>query len=1087
MTGKSARKRTERWMAEWTAGLCLLLLALAFPTLAAPPLKFQRYGLEQGLSQSVVNAIAQDGPGFLWFATQDGLNRFDGYRFTVYRHHPEEPASLSASYVAALLTDREGGLWVGTELGLDRFVPGTGQFTHEPLGLGPVQVSALLQDRAGVLWVGTRAGLLRREADGSYTRFAYAPDAPDSLSDNRVNALVEDGLGQLWVGTDDGLNRLDRAKGTFTRFLHAPEDRSSLSDNRVLALYRARSGQLWIGTGNGLNRFHLVRQNFIRYYHGEPPGSLCNDRVNALIDDEQGRLWVGTEGGLCRYRAESDDFERYEHRPEDGASLSGNDVASFQVDRGGLLWIGTYGGGLSIWNRATEQFPHYLSASEGPLVRGRNSIEGLAFDRLGRIWAGTSSAGVFLVDRARDSVRLFQHRPDEPDSLAHDSVPSILEDRYGRIWLATHGGGLDMQGPGETGFRHHRHRSEDENSLSDDRVLSLHEDREGRLWVGTESGLDRHLGDGRFERWGNRLPNSYRNVDSRVGVVLDTVDGTLWAGGEGGLLRRRPGAIEFSHYRAEPGRPGSLSHTTVLSLYEDALGTLWVGTAAGLNRVEPDGEGIRFVPVTERDGLPNGVIYAIQSERNGRLWLSTNQGLVRYDPVAGRFEHFTVRDGLQSNEFYSMGTAMAPGGELVFGGLNGFNAFHPEKVSRNPRPPAVVFTELHLYHAQGNRVQDMGGVRELSLPVGTRVFAIGFAAVDFAEPAGNRFQYRMAGFSEDWVMLDDKHELSFTDLPAGVYRLEVKAANNSGLWGDKPSVLTITVLAPWWRTGWAQLGYILVLGGSLSAGFRHWRRRRQERAERRRSEAHAAQTQRTALEHECQDLLHQRAQLEQQVQAQSDENQALTHQLHELALSDAPTELANRRYVMLERAKLWSAEPKRGHALILLDLDGFARLNRRHGHAVGDRLLGEIAALLRRLCPESATLARWGGDEFLILVPACGVDETERLAERLRQRLATQEFLFDGERRGHLSCSLGICCHAFLAGGAVAAFEQALGLAERALDAAKHTSRNAWVLCGPGQEVPSQILNLELHVEELVDAGWLRVTSSLPKGHPIQW
>ena len=243
------------------------------------------------------------------------------------------------------------------------------------------------------------------------------------------------------------------------------------------------------------------------------------------------------------------------------------------------------------------------------------------------------------------------------------------------------------------GFTHYRHRADAPDSLSDDQVLAVHEGRRGEIWIGTEAGLDRYLGEGRFERLGEHLPLAYRNIDSRVGVILDSADGTLWAGGEGGLLRRRPGQAEFEHFRAEPGASNGLSHTTVLSLYEDFQGVIWVGTASGLNKIEMKRDNsLNFVAITERDGLPNGVVYAILGDKTGRLWLSTNQGLVRYDPISGHFDHYTLRDGLQSNEFYSMGRAAAGDGEFLFGGLNGFNAFYPDTITRNAHQPRVLFS-----------------------------------------------------------------------------------------------------------------------------------------------------------------------------------------------------------------------------------------------------------------------------------------------------------------------------------------------------------------------------------------------------------
>ncbi|MBI2380147.1 MAG: diguanylate cyclase [Gammaproteobacteria bacterium] len=1087
--------RTRRiWQGFATLSLWLLLMVGSSAAGENLPLKFQRYGLEQGLSQSVVTQIVQDARGFLWLGTQDGLNRFDGYGFRYYRHSHDQPDSLAANFISALLVDSHGRLWVGTELGLDRFVPEQGRFHHEKLlpvgqaGDEGLRVSALWEDRQGRLWVGTGNGLFLREESGTYMRQAFDAHDPESLSDNRINTLAEDGLGGLWIGTEEGLNRRDGASGKIQRFRRDPGDPSSLSDDRVLALHYTTNGQLWIGTVNGLNRFRPGQQDFLRYFSGtSPEAGLPSNRVQALSSDAKGRLWIGTERGLALRTEPGGGFQTLFREPQEPQGLAGDDITSFFTDRTGLQWLGTYGSGAAVWNPESARFSHYLSGRDGGPPRGSNRVESVSQDRLGRLWMGTADEGVFRLDRARRELKHFRSEPGKSGSLAHPRVSAIVEDRRGRMWFATHGGGLNRLDPGNERFQRWQHRSGDGQSLSDDRLLSLLEDRGGQLWIGGESGLDRYLDASEgFERLGDSLPVKFRNIDRRVNTILDTSDGRLWLGGDGGLLRRRENG-GFDLYQSQAHEPSSLSHTAVLSLFEDAQSRLWIGTAAGLNRVDGQGDSIRFLGPGQAPILRNGVIYAIAGDKEGLLWLSTNQGLWRFSPESGRIDQFGLRDGLQADEFSTTSQYTAPDGELFFGGINGLSSFRPEAIVAGHTPPRVLFSELREYRSDGSHSRDLGGVSEIALPAAARTFTISYAAADFVHPGANRFQYRMNGTGGDWVNLDHQRELSFTDLSRGDYRLEVRASSRDGQWAEAGGVLNIRVAGPWWRSSWAWLGYFLV-GTCLGLlGAMAWKQQRVQSRQRRQAEAKALQESLAQHEQELKALHLHIMSLEQHLQERIDENLALTSQLYELSMLDSLTELHNRRYISLNRDRLWPADVVRGHGLILLDIDGFIQLNRARGQAMGDRVLAQAATLLKNLCPEHACIARWGGDEFLILVANAGVEATETLAESLRVGFAQHEFLLGGEERTSLSCSLGACCHAFLPGAAEQGFEQALNLAERAMYAAKASSRNAWVLVGPGREAPARSLTGELSMTELLERGWIRAASSLPKGFAIRW
>jgi len=798
------------------------------PFAPQPPddLRFQRLSLEHGLSQNSVYAILQDQRGFLWFATQDGLNRYDGYDFQVYKSAPGRN-SLAHNFVRVLIQDPSGELWVGTDAGgLDRFDPVSATFVHyrnatgDSHSLSSDRVRALYLDRDGGLWVGTLDGGLNR-FDRDTNRFERF-----DLSNDDVWSILEDHSGVLWVGTEGGLHRLDREQGTVTVYRHHAADPTSLSNDAVWTIYEDHEGDLWVGTAGGLNRYDRQRDVFVRYRStlGDPH-SLSHDAVRAIFEDQDGVLWVGSEAGLNRFDRANQRFQRYFNDLSDAQSLSGNWVQAIYQDREGGLWFGTHGSGLSKLDRSTTQFVHYRAAAAAFDSLSHNLIWSILQDSAGVVWVGTGGGGLNKLYPDTGVFVTYRRNANNPYSLGADAVRAIAQDLDGVLWIGTESAGLDRFDDLRGKFVHYLHNPADPASLSHDAIRSLYVDRDGRLWVGTlGGGLDRlDPGSQRFIHYAPDPQNPYSLSDGAIWAIYQDRAGVVWVGtGAGGLNRLDPqDDARLVRYQADSQNPRSLSHNSVLAICEDQAGALWVGTfGGGLNKFDRESE--TFTHYREADGLPNDVVYGILEDGQGYLWLSTNKGLSRFDPRTETFRNFDAGDGLQSNEFNAGAYHKSLDGQMFFGGVNGFNAFYPDQLVENSFIPPLVLTHLTQGGVEIHSDVAVEHLSEVTLHWPNNFFEFEYAALSYARPDKNRYAYKLEGLDKDWNEVGAQRFGRYTNLPGGAFTLRIRGSNDDGVWNEQGLALKIVVVPPLWERGWFRGGIALLLAGLVIGGYQ-WR------------------------------------------------------------------------------------------------------------------------------------------------------------------------------------------------------------------------------------------------------------------------
>ena len=973
--------------------------------------QFSNVTTEHGLSAEFVHDVAQDGRGYMWFATQAGLNRYDGHVVRVYEHRPNNLRSLSHSFIWSLHVDSNGTLWVGTDRGLDRYDPATDSFVRSPLAakdLRGVRVRKVTQDARGWFWIGTLGdGLIGIDSlAGEVYRFR-ADGTAGALPHDNVIDVMQDRRGQLWVGTDGGgIARLDRAVPTFVVYQHEAGNDLSLSDNHIRRLVEDASGRFWIGTASGLSLFDPETARVTRIHHvPDDPMSLPSGQVLSIYPDDRGTIWVGTESGLAEWQPESGGFARYGASRVSRPALVNDRVNAIVQDRSGVLWLATHGG-VSAWNYLSDTFRYY-SASERFLAS--DVVTSIAEARDGTLWVGTYGGGLSRVRLAAGDVKHFRHAPADPRSLADDRVMAVHVDANDVVWAGTRSGGLCRLEPGSDRFDRFTYRPDDPSSIGGNAITSIFGASNGALWIGVfDGGLSRMQtgSDGQFTRFVHDPADPKSLSGNRVLTVAEDRSGQIWVGTEGrGLNRLRADASGFDRVDIESVVVSDGTDPvsgTPWEIHEASDGALWIGTLGqGLLRwsaEDRDRGRPRFEPFGVTEGL-SGEIYGIVEGAAGEPWLSSSRGLFQFEPRRRIVRRFDRNNGLRGNEFNQGARLRSRSGRVLFGSTSGLLGFYPGELPTNSRPPRV---DLRARLRAGDVFRAAAPNTEVVLNYLDAFVAFDFVALDFVSPDKNRYRYRLAGFDKDWTEVSTRSAI-YTSLPPGHYRFEVQASNNDGIWNHDAASMRVRVTPPPWQTFWA---YGLYLVGVLMVLTWWWTRQKRKRLKESEMLARLEQLvgERTA-----------------ELAGRNDELQALNTRLEEASVTDALTGLHNRRYVdqfiegeisMVRRCLFGEANPDkianppdspRQLFVMMIDLDGFKLINDTFGHYAGDLALIEVKERLVECCRKSDSVVRWGGDEFMVLGHTQTFDGALIMAEKVRRNIAKPRYDVGEGNSGRLS------------------------------------------------------------------------------------
>ena len=780
-------------------------------------LKFTHLTTNDGLSQGYVTAILQDRRGFMWFATRDGLNRYDGNTFVVYKNNSNDPRSLSSNFIQALMEDDKGYLWIATDAGVDKFDPGTERFTrylhdpNKPNSIGGAWVTSIARGSHDYLWFGTFDSGLDR-FDPATGRFTHYRNDSDGRFVGRITQVIEGRNGDIWFVGERGLFRLNTGTGEVSR---PPPTRNGLSADSV---YEDEAGNFWMLASSpivSLMKYDRPAERVTRFPLGASAvGALASTEnggsANGYIAaDGQSGLWVPSSLGLSYFDLRTERFTyRFQHDDTDPSSLDSNAIMSVYQDRSGVLWVGTENAGINVLNHRQEQFVRYGHHPGDPDSLSAGRIKSIYQDSNGVLWVGLFPRALDRFDRKTGKITHYLPKPREKNALGEGTnVNSIYRDAAGYLWVGGGGGGLDRLDERTGQFTHYSHNHGDPNSLISNNVYTIYGDRSGHIWVGQEGGVSRF--DPATSGFINYrpVPNNPTSFANTVWIIYQDRSGTLWLGTWGGSLARFDDQTKtFVNYGPDSRDPRRLNGGGINAILEDRTGTMWVGAFDGLYRF--DRQSGTFARYTESQGLPSSTIRCILEDSVGRLWLSTQRGLSRFDPGKESFRNYDVSDGLQTNEF-STGCYQGPDGRMFFGGSNGFNEFFSENVRDNSYVPPVVITSFKIF----NRSVPIGAksvlkkaipyVDSLTLSYRDNIFSFEFAALSYANSQKNRYRYKLENLEPGWNEVGSKQRLAtYTNLDPGKYVFRVQGSNSDGVWNEEGVSLPILITPPWWGTNW---------------------------------------------------------------------------------------------------------------------------------------------------------------------------------------------------------------------------------------------------------------------------------------------
>ncbi len=820
--------------------LLVIILTILFLTIKIHPqeIHFKHLTIDDGLSQNFVSCILQDQKGFMWFGTKDGLNRYDGYSFVIYQNNPFDTTTISENFVTSLFEDSRGHIWVGTlNGGLNCFQRETESFIrinfrlHAQEKNNLSEIKSITEDSKGNIWFATRGdGLFRLSLKNgnpgktSYKQFISTPGNTEGINSNIINCLLIDSKDNLWLGTNSGLNHFDFLTGNFKHFniqtknQKAPE---SPYQKSISSIYESKNGDLWLGTLSGLVKFDRRTGGYKLFSHHYEVYRYGWGRIVQIIEDDTGKLWLATPGELMRFDPNLNSYDYFINDPDNPKSVSFSSISSLLTDKTGIVWVGTAGMGISLYDSKAERFSTLLNKKEPASRITGFSVRSILEESNDIVWVST--AVLYRWNRKTGGLKSYETSSDRLNDFGNTGVWTMIKSADGKIWTATTEG-LYRYDPSTDKAIQYKFNPSNNLGLPQKEVYAVFEDREKSIWIATENYFSKliDIDKGIFQNF--RYQSSQPNNEQVKTVISQDGTGLFWLGTKNGLIRFDIKYKSFYTFKNDPKNSQSLSNDFIKSICVDPYEPeriLWIGTAGGgLNRFDIDKNS--FTHFSERNGLPNNVVYGILPDANGNLWLSTNKGLSKFNPRDSTFRNFDVVDGLQSNEFNTGAYYRSKSGELFFGGIKGLNYFYPEKIKDNPHLPKIALTNLKLGDNYISVKSDKSILQKtfsetdtLVLSYADDVVTFEFAALDYSAPEKNQHAYKLENFNSDWIYSGSLRSATYTHLPPGEYVFRVKGSNNDGVWNEKGIALTLIITPPWWSTWWAYILYGLFFVSGL--------------------------------------------------------------------------------------------------------------------------------------------------------------------------------------------------------------------------------------------------------------------------------
>jgi signal transduction histidine kinase/ligand-binding sensor domain-containing protein len=808
------------------------LLAILVSTLFTGLLHSQTYRMEitpvldkSGAPPSATFAIIEDRQGFIWFGTIDGLYRYDGFNYKIFRNEPENKNSLSNNTIRDLAIDKNGTIWIATQGGgLDAFDPVSESFTnYNHSGTNENELSgnslwSIIVDRHGNIYAGVSGQGVDRvnPQTGEIKHYSVLENGQKLMQEESVRSLLEASDGSIWAGISNlGVSKINPNTSEVKQYLHEYGNTTKLSNDQPFDLYLGHDGNIWIASfGGGINILDPETESFRHIRANNNTNTIISDLTYSIDERIEQEYWIATEYGISVYNNKTGEIRNFQ-QSSGREAISENRVRKIFIDSKGIVWAGTESGvDKFVLQSNFITYSNYLGNTSDlstPIVKAICKDDE-------NLWIGLIDNGLIRYNYPTKSYKQYTYEPNQRNSLSGSNINSIFIDSEKTMWVSDWNTGLMKYDPKGDNFERVSNAYQEQNRLSDNRIQRIIEGKPGVLWISTEGGLNKYdVKSDKFFRFQHDAenPNSLSSNSLQSQAIVFDSDSNLWLGTWSfGLNKmvfknKERKEADFVHYRHEAGNNKSLPNDNVISLLYDTT-CLWIGTfGGGLSRL--DFVTNEFTTYTTENGLPNNIIFAIYKDKNGNLWLSTDYGISMFNPSNEQFQNYTKKDGLQDNHFFWGAAYADKNGILYFGGINGLNSFVPEEVTPDttPAPPVLVDIKLFNQSVLLDRLEDEKNSAKFFYD--ENFISLEFAALDYSEPDKNLYKYKLEGFDKDWIIRSGSNRASYTNLSPGSYSFKLQVSNSDGIWNKETLELQLAIIPPWWKTWFARIAFIVFM------------------------------------------------------------------------------------------------------------------------------------------------------------------------------------------------------------------------------------------------------------------------------------
>ncbi len=767
-------------------------------------INFKSITIDDGLSQSLAEYIYQDSLGYIWIGTNDGLNRYNGNEFKVYKNIKNNDNSISNNMISSLVEDSDKNLWIGTDGGLNKMNLLTGDITRylvsdEDKTYSNTVVDELLIDSKGRLWVCTINGLNLYDSEND----KFIKVASEYLENKGLQDIDEDNQGNIWVSTREGLYRYNPDDGTVKEFLSDENDKNTINENNIFSIYYSEK-KLWIGTKTGGLNIMDLEDYSIKVYTHDPnnPNSIPSNFIRDILRDRDGTIWLATDQGLARFNEKNETFYTYKNNT-DKDSICDDNIINLYQDRSGVMWVGTFNG-ISKFS-INKDFKVYRNDPTDPNSLSNSSVCGIYEDDEGMVWVGTFNSGINKINKENDIVTRYYNDVNNDNSLSSNRIKDITG-IGNEIWIATDNG-LNKYDKSTDKFTVYK-KSDDKNSIVNDEIRVLYIDKDGVLWIGTRGGICTFDRKSKF--------TSYNDILEQNGIYEKTVssiyqdnEGIMWfgLGNDGGLVKYNKETGEVKNYLANDEEVNSLSFNNIRSIAEDSKGNIWIGTQDGLNKFNKETE--EFTVYTYSEGLSNDFIYGVIVDNKDNIWVSTNYGVSMYDQDNDKFIRYYESDGLATNEYNGFSYHKNKEGNIYFGGVNGLTEFDPLDIQNKMETSDIII----------DSIKTSGGIElelknNIVLEYDSRELYVKFFVPEYKSINQMQYAYKLEGMDSDWIFAGNENYARYASLSPGKYKMLISGRNYNGIWSDI-SEINIKVKNSIWKTPLAYAIYIIIIASII--------------------------------------------------------------------------------------------------------------------------------------------------------------------------------------------------------------------------------------------------------------------------------